>query len=180
MGDSVGSTLRAGCCLLAMVPVALSTGCATTATVTVQNGIVYEARISGGDAQHLLLTSEYGVNRVVRRAEVRDIDHPGNVVAVAGGILAGIAALNMVTVATSCGSSQQGAPCIPLLSIGGIMLAGGGTMLTWGLWTWTGSRGMVADTITAAPLAEPPADTAPPGVLLPGPPPPALLPSSPL
>lgn len=149
-------------------------GCASTATVSLRDRTTLEARITGGDARHLLFTSEYGVDTVVRRADVRDIDHPGNVVATVGGILAGAGVMNLVTFLSACSGSTLGSGCLPFVATSGGMVAGGAGMLLWGLWTWLASKTMVTDTLSGQALPTPAPEPVPAA------PPPGLLPTQPL
>jgi hypothetical protein len=155
-------------------PVALSLlcGCTTTATFLTRDTGLLEARIVGGDRTNLLVQTESGAERVLARADVVDIDHPGNVVALIGGIIAGSGAVNLGTFALTCSSGfgSTGSQCAPIYVVLGSMVAAGAGMLTWGLWTWLTSRGLVTSTLETPP---------PPPEPLPGPPPAShLLPST--
>jgi len=155
--------------------VLLCSGCSTTATVFTRDGKRDEARIVGGDREVLLLQNDYGVERVVRRAEVKDIDHPGNVVATIGGIIGGSYGLSLAVVGGVCATSgsSRNSTCPLLLGMTGVMTALGAGMFVWGLWTWLTSKNAVSDSwstppVTVTPLppptnvAPPPTPTAPP------------------
>lgn len=153
--------------LAAIVCSALLASCSTTATVLTRDGRKVESRIVGGDREHLLLQSEYGVEQVVRRTEVRDIDHPGNVVALLGGLLMGGGALDLAVLGGFCAArgASAGSSCPMIFGVLGGVTAAGAGMLIWGLWTWLGSKNAVTDSLATAPSAEPvpPGDTpAPP------------------
>ncbi|MBL8923603.1 MAG: hypothetical protein JNJ54_32410 [Myxococcaceae bacterium] len=137
-----------------VVLVAVS-GCAATATITTRDGRQTEAFITGGDQRHLLLQSQYGVDTVVKRADIGDIDHPGNVLAVVGGILGGSGALDLVVLGSMCASGASGSSsCGLLLGTMGGMTAVGAGLFVWGLWTWLTSKNAVTNSLTSPPLPE--------------------------
>jgi hypothetical protein len=139
----------------ALVLFLLGSGCAATATVTTRDGRQTEAFITGGDQRHLLLQSQYGVESVVKRADVGDIDHPGNVLAVVGGILGGSGALDLVVLGTMCASGAAGSSsCGFMLGTLGGMTAVGAGLFVWGLWTWLTSKNVVTDSLAHPPLPE--------------------------
>ncbi|MDX2013161.1 MAG: hypothetical protein SFW67_23400 [Myxococcaceae bacterium] len=137
-----------------------TTGCTTTATFLTRSRGNVEARIVGGDRQRLLLQSEAGAELIVDRADVVDIDHPGNVVALLGGIVTFSGLTNVAVGALSCRSSfQSGSDCGFIIGMMSSVLALGAGMLTWGLWAWLTSRNLVLSTLETPqlPPGEPPA-----------------------
>ncbi|MCU0698234.1 MAG: hypothetical protein MUC96_17145 [Myxococcaceae bacterium] len=147
--------------LLGLLP---TTGCSTTATFLTRSRGNVEARIVGGDRQRLLLQSESGAELVVDRTDVVDIDHPGNVVALLGGIVTFSGMTNLGVTAVSCRSALSNRnECTASIGLMSSFLAVGAGMLTWGLWTWLTSRSLVpstletAQTVPPAPLAPEPA-----------------------
>lgn len=169
------SGLGRATCLVLSFAVA---GCSTTATVVTRDGRRDEARIIGGDREHLLLQSEYGVEKVVPRAEVKDIDHPGNVLALLGGLLAGSGALNLAVLGASCATrgATSGSTCPLLFGTMGTMTAAGAAMLVWGLWAWVGSTNAVQDSLVypSLPALQPGTPRVVPAEPTPSPPPPSL------
>jgi hypothetical protein len=139
-------------------------GCTTTATFLTRDTGLREARIVGEDRTSLLVQTESGAERVLARADVVDIDHPGNVVALVGGIIAGSGALNLATVSLSCapGLGSTGSQCGFISGAMGSMVATGAGMLTWGLWTWLTSRGLVTSTLENRPPPSEPSIGPPP------------------
>jgi hypothetical protein len=144
--------------------VLLVSGCSTTATVITRDGKREETRIVGGDREVLLLQNDYGVEKVVRRTEVKDIDHPGNVVATIGGIIGGSYGLSLAFVGSLCATSgsSRNSTCLPLLGMTGAMTALGAVMFVWGLWTWLGSKNAVSDSVSTPPVPTPPVTPLPP------------------
>src|SRR5436190_22598247 len=63
------------------------TACSTTATVQRSNGPAYEATIINSDSGAVYVRAEDGLTYRVPRAEVVDIDHPGNVLLAVGASL---------------------------------------------------------------------------------------------
>lgn len=57
--------------------------CSTTATLLHQDGHMTEARIERSDSDTLYILDDNGQETAVSRADIVDIDHPGNVVAIA-------------------------------------------------------------------------------------------------
>lgn len=131
-------------------------GCAATATVTTRDRKQTEALIIGGDRDHLLLQTPYGVEKAVRRTEVKDIDHPGNVLAILGGLLGGGSAMDLAVLGVICSQrgSSTGSSCPMLFGVMGAMTALGTGMFVYGLWTWLTSKNAVTDSLTNPPLPE--------------------------
>jgi hypothetical protein len=120
-------------------------GCATTATVTTSRGTI-EATILGGDDDALLVMNEAGSKRRVPREDVREIDHPGNVLATIFGISSGLFGAYTVGFAASgfCGggSSGGGAGVLPCALMGSLTVASL-ALFTAGLYSWISSRNAV-------------------------------------
>ena len=64
--------------------------CSMSATLTRRDGWYYEGTIEGSDAEYFYLRTYSGSVEKVRRADIADIDHPGNVLGTMG-ILGGAA-----------------------------------------------------------------------------------------
>ena len=117
--------------------VALSVGaCSTTATIHRAHGPAYEAEIADSDASRLRVLGDDGRLHEVPRAEVTDVDHPGNVVLTVGAVLAGIGALVALSISSDSNSTQQqrndataialvyGLPGLAMLIAGGVTYIG--------------------------------------------------------
>lgn len=152
-----------------LVPVLLfvvTSSCSTTATVLTRDKKSVEAEIIGGDRDVLLLRNQYGLESIVKRAEVRDIDHPGNVVALLGGLLLGGGGLDLAVLGGFCArGSMSSSGCTALfVSMGGTAALGAG-MLIWGLWAWLTSKNAVSNSLENPPMpipVEPGLPAAPP------------------
>lgn len=144
----------------------MASSCSTTATILTRDKKSTEATIIGGDRDLLLLKNTYGLESIVRRNEVRDIDHPGNVIALLGGVLLGGAALDLAALGAVCASGSSAVrDCTPVFAMLGTAAAVGAGMLVWGLWTWLSSKNAVTDSLEnpAGPLpAEPVVPSTPP------------------
>lgn len=92
------------------------TGCGTTATIQTFDGRVYDGRISGHDGGRIFINGTS-----VEREAVTDIDHPGNVAAVLGTIVAGIGALGAVG---NCSEEKRAEDPTPCTSSGIWLLTG--------------------------------------------------------
>lgn len=158
--------MRAMACWLLV----LATGCGTTATVITRDGKRDETRIVGGDRDVLLLQNDYGVEKIVRRTEVKDIDHPGNVIATLGGLIGGSYGLSLIAVGVICGSSgsSRNSVCPLMYGVLGAATALGAGMFVWGMWTWLTSKNAVSDSLSNPPVPmpvtplPPPTNVAPP------------------
>jgi hypothetical protein len=147
-------------------------GCSTTATITHDRGPPMETRIAGGTPASILVYSE-GRTYSLPRHEVRDIDHPGNVHVLVGGMLAAYGIFNVAIGFEDCergtgfgSDAEHGGYCVGLFS----PLVVGAGMVLWGLVTYVSSTAAVGDTSHAeGPLL--PVD---PRRSSPHPPPPAM------
>ncbi|MBL8939819.1 MAG: hypothetical protein JNM69_35015 [Archangium sp.] len=142
-----------------LVPVVLfvvASSCSTTATVLTRDRKTTEAEIIGGDRDVLLLRNQYGLESIVRRAEVRDIDHPGNVVALLGGLLLGGGGLDLAVLGGFCArGSTASSSCTALFVSMGATAALGAGMLVWGLWAWLSSKNAVTNSLENPPVPMP-------------------------
>lgn len=75
----------------------LTSACSTTATISRNRGPAYEAKITRSEPDALYVLGDDGREYRVPAEEVREIDHPGNVLALLGGISLGIALLVAAT-----------------------------------------------------------------------------------
>lgn len=125
---------------LVVLLVAATPGCTTTATIVTTERTL-EARLEKGDAEHLPVVTEWGHREVLLRKDLRDVDHPGNVLAVVGGILAGSGLIDLLGASSLCfsGGSARSSVCATFLAPVLIGLP----MLVWGFWAWTNSRAAV-------------------------------------
>lgn len=150
--------------LVPMVLFVVVSSCSTTATILTRDRKTTEATIIGGDRDVLLLKNTYGLESIVRRNEVRDIDHPGNVIALLGGLLLGSSALDLAVLGAMCASGGV-RDCTGVFAAMGTSAAIGAGMLVWGLWTWLTSKNAVTESLEnpAVPIpVEPALPTNPP------------------
>ncbi|MCP3138193.1 hypothetical protein [Pyxidicoccus xibeiensis] len=144
---------------------ALLCGCSTTATISRVDGSSIDAKIARSDSNSLFVKTGGGAEAVIPRAQVADIDHPGNGTAVFGGLLSAYGALNIVAGMETCGE-QGGAYCVGTF----LPAAIGVPMLIWGLTTWASSTSAAEghDTpahsgVVPSPPPSSPFDFSPPG-----------------
>jgi len=118
-----------------MILILTACGCGTTATICKKNGSVVEATIVRSDQSNIYLAN----GRTVARAEISEIDHPGDVLAVAGVIMSAVGlGVGMVGVIILNG------PCEELCGlrdlVGGSMSGSGALLLAAGvysaIWGW--------------------------------------------
>jgi hypothetical protein len=111
-------------------------GCSTAAKLSLIEGGQVEARIQRSDPDNLVVETETGAEVPIPRSEVSDIDHPGNVVAVIGGVLTAYGVNVIVAKVGTCGEQKMpGAACVGTFWPAAV----GASMLTWGLVTWVRS-----------------------------------------
>jgi hypothetical protein len=117
----------------------LVTGCSTTATISRPNMRPLEAKIVGSDPKNLYLEvpGTYDT-RSIGRSDITDIDHPGNVAAVIGGIVTGYGIANIAIGAPDC-DRKGAAYCTGVF----LPAAIGAPIFAWGLVTWMTSTGAV-------------------------------------
>jgi hypothetical protein len=117
--------------------VALSAGaCSTTSTIHRAYGPAYEAEIVDSDASTLRVLGDDGRLHAVSRAEVTDVDHPGNVLVTVGAVLLGIAAVATLSILSEDHVSEEeretatavsavyGLPGLAMLIAGGVTYIG--------------------------------------------------------
>jgi hypothetical protein len=123
--------------------IASSLGCSTTATIHRSDGYMLEGRIKGGTASSIIVDPRIGKRQEVPRSQVTDIDHPGNVHALIGGIVFGIGG---ISAGANCGQADgagadRDADCFYAVSIA----ITGAAMLGWGLYQWFDSTDAADD-----------------------------------
>ncbi len=123
--------------ILVLAP--LVTGCGTTATISRSNVRPVEAKIVGSDPKSLYIEvpGTYDT-RSIGRSDITDIDHPGNVAAVIGGIVTGYGIANIAIGASDCRRGGA-AYCTGVF----LPAAVGAPIFVWGLVTWMTSTGAV-------------------------------------
>jgi len=109
-------------------------GCSRSATISRASGEQLSARIERSDQETIYVKVAGGREVHLARSEVADIDHPGNGVAVLGGLLSAYGAANIALGAGNCGEVNP-AYCVGVF----LPAAVGVSMLVWGLNTWFGS-----------------------------------------
>lgn len=100
------------CVLLALAVPA----CGSEAIIRTNTGASFEGEITGHDDGGVFING-----RRISKSEIRDIDHPGNVAAILGTIVAGIGA---VTATKNCTAAQIELSKTPCQSSGVWMLTG--------------------------------------------------------
>jgi len=132
--------------LRALMPLALAVlaGCGSSALLSMKRGLMVEGRITGGDEDSVFVESESqeGNSRIaVPRADITDIDHPGNVAATLGGILGAYGIANVAVGAPACDQrGDGGAFCVGVFLPLTIALP----IFIYGLVTWQRSRSAAA------------------------------------
>ena len=86
---------------------AFSAACGTTSTITRNDGVMVEAKVLRSDPDSIYVRTPGGTERALARADIADIDHPGNVVAVLGTLLGAYGAYNIKVGSPLC--EQNGA-----------------------------------------------------------------------
>lgn len=71
-----------------------------------EQGALYEGRISGSDRGHVFIGGES-----IDRRDIEDIDHPGNVAAILGTIVAGVGALSAAGNCSTAARAEDPTPC---------------------------------------------------------------------
>lgn len=129
--------MRHATLILALSASAALTGCSNRATITVNDGRTLDSRITGSDATTIRVEDPPGT---VARADVTDIDHPGNVLMWVGGGLA-VAALPSAL----DGGGGLLDDTIQDIGLAGVAVFGG--MFAWGAYQYFGST-QAADEVT--------------------------------
>ena len=146
-----------GICLVATGSMA----CSTTATIYRSNGMMMEGSIEGGSPDSITVAPSYGAPQEVPRSDITEIDHPGNVHALVGGIVLAYGIANIAVGMEEC-ERQGGAYCVGVFTPAAI----GTGMLIWGLATWISSNSAADDTSLPSTAREP-SRTAPSSALPP-------------
>lgn len=89
-------------CLLSLALAA----CGTTATIQTFDGRLYDGRISGHEEGRVYINGT-----TVERKDITDIDHPGNVAAIIGTIVAGIGAVSAISNCSNVTRDDNPAAC---------------------------------------------------------------------
>ena len=122
----------------------VSAGCSETATSRRTDGQVVEARLIRSDQRHVYVRPGYAATETpIPRAEIVDIDHPGNVHLTVGSILAGMGMIGGVIPGLVAGMSNDPidqAASEAMLMSGAIWIAAGAPLIYWGYTRWFGSR----------------------------------------
>src|SRR3954452_4374742 len=121
---------------LALAVLALA-GCGTAATVR-EGGIEHHVRINRSTPSALLVQTNEG-EMTIPRAAIDDIDHPGNVLAVAGVPLIAFGALNLAG-HWNCGDGEPSHAFCMSSAMGIVTTSVGALMTVWGLAAWQRSR----------------------------------------
>ena len=88
-------------------------GCSTTSTVSRISGPSVEGDIVGGSPDEIFVSNNAGGDFAIPRSDISEIDYPGNVHTLVGGIVAGYGVLNIVAGLDNCQHEHdnQGAVC---------------------------------------------------------------------
>jgi hypothetical protein len=102
---------RLGQILTPILVVVLVDGCSTSAAIERRNGPTIVGRIDRSDAHRLYVTGDDDQRYAIERRDVVDIDHPGKIGRVVGGITTGVGGffLALAPFATDCSSREPGA-----------------------------------------------------------------------
>jgi hypothetical protein len=118
------------------LPLVVSTlGCGTQAVISTRYNPHIEGTITGSSQQSMHVEKEKGNTTEVPHADVVDIDHPGNVAATIGGVVAAYGVANIAIGASNC-DRQGAAYCVGVFTPAII----GGSLLIYGLSVWGGSK----------------------------------------
>lgn len=112
-----------------------------SATVQLHDGPSIDGEIVRGDVHELVVRTDGG-DVPIERARIADIDHPGNVAMVVGGVMLGVSSA-MITVPLLAPSGRDDvdrAGDLVLLSTGIMYGVTGLVPLIWGGVSWIGSR----------------------------------------
>jgi hypothetical protein len=118
----------------AVVLLTLLCGCSTTATISRINGTQLHGEIQRGDQDTLVVETNAGNTLRIPKSEISDIDHPGNVVGVIGGIVSAYGLANIAVGWSTC-AERGGAYCAGTFAPAALGLP----MLIWGIKTWSDS-----------------------------------------
>jgi hypothetical protein len=123
-------------------------GCSNTATIHRRSGPPVEARIIAGTPEAIVVTHDGRRGHTIARGDIEEIDHPGNVHGVIGGILAAYGVVNIALGLPICSdqhrfgsSAEQAAFCTGVFA----PVTLGAAMLFWGWVTLDASTSAAAD-----------------------------------
>jgi hypothetical protein len=118
---------------LCAVALVLLTGCGTSATITQRFGSI-DATIVGGDRENIYVETPGGLNQSIPKADIVDVDHPGNVAATIGGVVTAYGVANIAVGMPQC--DREG----PAFCMGVFLPAAiGVSLITYGVGTYVGS-----------------------------------------
>ena len=112
-------------------------GCGTTATIR-EGDLEHQVRINRSTPSELFVQTNEG-ERTIARAGISDIDHPGNVLAVAGLPFIALGAANLLGV-WNCGDGESSHAFCMSSGVGVVSVSVGLLMTIWGATTWDRSR----------------------------------------
>ncbi|HEX5098371.1 MAG TPA: hypothetical protein VFV94_02680 [Polyangiaceae bacterium] len=129
-----------------MLLVALGAGCSTTSTISRLRGPDVEGDIVGGSPDEIFVENDNGGTFALRRDDISEIDYPGNVHAVVGGVVLGYGVLNIAAGMSECSktSDNQAATCTGVF----LPAAIGTAMMIWGIVVNQQQKSAAADTST--------------------------------
>ena len=112
-------------------------GCGTAATVR-EGAIEHQVRINRSTPSELIVQTNEG-ERTIPRAGISDIDHPGNVLAVAGLPFIALGVANLLGV-WNCGDGEPSHAFCMGSGMGGLTVSVGILMTAWGATIWDRSH----------------------------------------
>lgn len=118
--------------------------CGTTATIR-EGELEHHVRINRSTPSALIVQTNEG-ERTIPRAGISEIDHPGNVLAVAGLPFLALGVANLLG-AWNCGDGQSSHAFCMGSAVGGLSVSVGLLMTIWGATTWERSRGAAGASI---------------------------------
>jgi len=107
--------------------------CGTTALINKKGGESIEGKILGNDQENVYIQT-YGKPTPIKKAEITDIDHPGNGVLITGIFLTAYGILNIAVGAPKC-STEGASFCTGVFTPAAVGLGMG----IWGYVVWSGS-----------------------------------------
>ena len=113
-------------------------GCGTTTATIREGGLEHHVRINRSTPSALIVQTNEG-EREIPRAGISEIDHPGNVLAVAGLPFVALGVANLLGV-WNCGDGESSHAFCMSSAVGGLTISVGLLMTIWGATTWDRSR----------------------------------------
>jgi hypothetical protein len=119
-------------------------GCSTTSTIARISGPSVEGDIVGGSPDEIFVSNNAGGDFAIPRSDISEIDYPGNVHTLVGGITLGYGVLNIAAGLDDCQheNDQQAAVCTGVF----LPAAIGAALMTWGIIVNQGQHSAAADT----------------------------------